>query len=187
MGFVQSRRPALLLETRRLLIRPFTEADEAAAVRLFTDREFMVRSLEGPLSPNGARDRLRALIALYEEHGYSKLALEEKGGARVVGYCGLGLETIEGVSLPEFGYRLHPEVRGKGLATEAGAAVLTDSLERLRMASVLAIVEEDNHASRRVLEKLRMIYERPVRFHQRSWLLYRLTPKRGSAFEPLRT
>ncbi len=164
----------MLLETERLFIRPFTRDDEAAAIALFTDPDFMVGSLDGILSPTGARDKLQTLIALYDTHGFSKLALVEKSSQRLIGYCGFGLEPIEGPPVPEFGYRLHPDARGSGLATEGAQLVVADAFARLEMPHIQAIVEEDNAPSRRVLEKLGMIYQRLVPFRERVWRLYRL-------------
>ena len=164
----------LLLESERLFIRPFVLRDKDIATALFTDPDFMVHSLEGPLSPEGALDKLQTLIDLYQTHGLSKLALVERRDRRLIGYCGFGLEPIEGPPVPEFGYRLCPEFRGKGLATEAASVVIADAFTRLQMLFVQAIVEESNAASRRVLEKLGMIYQRRVHFHEREWMLYRL-------------
>jgi len=164
----------MLLRTKRLIIRPFTHDDETAAIALFTDPGFMAGSLDGLLSPAGARDKLQALIDLYQTHSFSKFALVEKSNKCLIGYCGFGLEPIEGPPVAEFGFRLHPDARGKGFATEAAQLVVADAFTRLKMPFVQAIVEANNTASRRVLEKLGMIHQRQVAFHGRKWLLYRL-------------
>lgn len=164
----------LLLDTARLQIRPFRNADLNEAVGLFSDVDFMSGSLDGTLSPDAAAAKLRTLIGLYEAHGFSKLALIERVSGRIIGYCGLGLEIIDGNPTPEFGYRLHAVARGKGYATEASRAVLSDAFGRLRMTEVHAIALSDNIASRRVLDKLGMIYLRDVAFRDKEWMLYRL-------------
>lgn len=163
------------LTTERLLIRPFTRADADAAIALFTDPGFMAGSLEGgALSASEARAKLEALIALQQAHGFSKLALIQRGDQRLIGYCGFGLELIDGRPLPEFGYRLLPDARGRGLATEAARAILAVAFTRMGMSRVHAIVEEDNALSLRVMEKLGMKCQRRVYFHGREWLLFRL-------------
>jgi len=164
----------MLLKSKRLLIRPFTRDDETAAIALFTDPDFMAGSLDGLLSPAGARAKLQSLIDLYQTHSFSKLALVERNNQRLIGYCGFGLEPIEGPPVPEFGYRLHPDAHGRGLATEAAQLIVADAFKRLDMPYIRAIVEAENSPSRRVLEKLGMIYQRQVNFHDREWLLYRL-------------
>ena len=162
------------LETDRLVIRPFTPADEDAAVSFFTDPDFMVWSFDGAMSPDRARARLKELIALYEAHGFSKLAMADKNSGRLIGYCGFGLDTIEGRPTPELGYRLINEVRGTGLATEAARAVIADAFARLGMDFVIATVMAPNMPSRRVLEKLGLTYRRRVMLRERELLLYRL-------------
>ena len=164
----------LLLESERLFIRPFESYDTASVIELFTSPDFMVHSLEGPLNKDGALAKLQTLIDLYQTHGFSKLALVEKQNRRLIGYCGFGLEPIDGPPISEFGYRLHLDARGKGFATEAAAVVIKDAFTRLQMPFIQAIVEGSNAPSRRVLEKLGMIYQRQVIFHEREWMLYRL-------------
>ena len=164
----------VLLETERLLIRPFVASDESDAVALFTGKDFMAWSLDGALSPDRARKKLRDLIALYATHGFSKLALFGKCDRRLIGYCGFGLEPIDGTPMPEFGFRLQLEERGKGFVPEAGRAVLADAFERLGMTFVQALVAEANAPSRRVLDKLGMTCERSVTLCAQEFLLYRL-------------
>ena len=162
------------LETERLVIRPFTPGDQADAVRFFTDPDFMAWSTTGPLNPENARERLRYLVDLFHERGFSKLALVEKAGGALVGYCGFGYERVEGQMSPELGYRLMPQWQGRGFATEAARAVVTDAFARLRMASILALVMEENRPSRGVLEKLGMTFQQPTIFNGREVMLYRL-------------
>ncbi len=164
----------MLLETERLFIRPFTRDDEAEAIELFIDPDVMVWSLDGPLGRDGARAKLQGFIDFHQTHGISKLALVDRAEQRLVGYCGFGLEPIEGPPALEFGFRLHPNARGKGFATEAARAVVAEAFARLDMPFVQAIVAENNTASRRVLEKLNMICQRNVIFHEQDWMLYRL-------------
>lgn len=162
------------LETERLLIRPFAPQDEEAFVGFFMDPDFMLWSLDGALSPVAAREKFCGLVALYERHGFSKLAIVEKASAQLIGYCGFGLEPVEGEPSPELGYRLTRSARGSGFATEAARAVVADAFARLKMPFVLAMVMEENTPSRRVLEKLGLTYRRNVLLHGRDVLLYRL-------------
>jgi len=171
-GRVGSDQRTPVLETERLRIRPFTRMDGEAAVRLFTHPGFMAGSLDGTLDRVGALRKLEALIELHTERGLSKLAVVEKATGEILGYCGLGFETIEGIPMCELGYRLLPTGRGRGIATEAARAVLADAFGRLTLSRVHAIVEPSNLASQRVLEKLCMRRERDVRLRDRAWQLY---------------
>lgn len=53
----------------------------------------------------------------------------------------------------EVGYWVHPEARGRGLATAAVALVTGHCFESLGVQRVTALVAADNHGSRRVLER----------------------------------
>lgn len=164
----------MLIETARLRLRPFTLEDLPAYAALAAKPEFQAWSGSGPLDAEQARRKLEGFIALYETRGFSKWAISMKQDSRIIGYCGLGLEEIEGQSLPELGYRLDPAIRGRGIATEAARAAITDAFGRLGLSEIHAYAEAGNAASLRVLEKLGLSYLRDVTLHDRAWLLYRL-------------
>ncbi len=70
---------------------------------------------------------------------------------RAVGMLGCKGAPADGVV--EIGYGLAPSAQGRGLATEAAQA-LVDALAGSGVRTVLAETLVDNHASRRVLEKV---------------------------------
>lgn len=70
---------------------------------------------------------------------------------RVVGMLGCKGAPADGVV--EIGYGMAPSAQGRGLATEAARA-LVDALARSGVRTVIAETLVDNHASRRVLEKV---------------------------------
>jgi RimJ/RimL family protein N-acetyltransferase len=87
------------------------------------------------------------------ELGPGLLAVERKGTAGVIGYCGLIIGGNGSPDEPELAYELLRAVHGCGYATEAGRAVVAwaggAGYRRL-----WAGVWDWNVASRRVLEKL---------------------------------
>jgi RimJ/RimL family protein N-acetyltransferase len=87
------------------------------------------------------------------EPGPGLLAVERKGTAGVIGYCGLIIHGNGSSDEPELAYELLRAVHGCGYATEAGQAVVAwaggAGYRRL-----WAGVWDWNVASRRVLEKL---------------------------------
>jgi RimJ/RimL family protein N-acetyltransferase len=60
---------------------------------------------------------------------------------------------FEGEQRLEFGWRLVPEARGKGYATEASRAVLALAGETFR-GEILAIIDPANHSSANVARKI---------------------------------
>ena len=149
----------LPLETVRLRIRPFEPASDAPALHeLWGDAEAM-RFVPGAAqeSVDGTRARIQSALDRAPA-GWGFWALEEREG-RVVGGVGLFPEAWEG---PEFelAYHVVPSAWGRGYATEAAAALLDAAWHETDLERVLAFAFEDNRASRRVMEKLGMRYER---------------------------
>lgn len=91
--------------------------------------------------------------AAREEPGPGLLAVERKGTAGVIGYCGLSIHGNGSPDEPELAYELLRAAHGRGYATEAGQAVVTWASEA-GYRRLWAGVWDWNAASRRVLEKL---------------------------------
>lgn len=72
-----------------------------------------------------------------------------RDGGAIVGFCGFFVRPVKGTTI---GYAILPAYRGRGLATEAAAAVL-DWAERHGV-DVYASIRPPNPASARVLEKI---------------------------------
>lgn len=81
------------------------------------------------------------------------LAVERKGTADVIGYCGLIFHGNGLPDEPELAYELLRAAHGRGYATEAGRAVVT-WVSEAGYRQLWAGVRDWNAASRRVLEKL---------------------------------
>jgi ribosomal-protein-alanine N-acetyltransferase len=143
------------LETDRLILRHSRAGDAAVYRQLWTERDPRVlphRRVNSEGRPTVA-DIAARIRAEREEPGPRLLAVERKGTADVIGYCGLIIHGNGSPAEPELAYELLRAVHGCGYATEAARAVVTWAGEagyrRLR-----AGVWDWNAASRRVLEKL---------------------------------
>jgi RimJ/RimL family protein N-acetyltransferase len=70
-----------------------------------------------------------------------------------------------------------------GVATEAGSAISDEAFDRLELESIVAVHHPENAASRRVIEKLGMAFERDV-VARNGWLfrLYRLTREQWASW-----
>jgi [ribosomal protein S5]-alanine N-acetyltransferase len=97
----------------------------------------------------------------------------------VAGQAGLSrlvrLFPLENSGLIEIGYRYRAAAWGRGIASEAAAAVLEHGFRSLELDPIVAVTHPANRASQRVLEKigLRAVGEA---WHYGQWLrLFRLT------------
>jgi ribosomal-protein-alanine N-acetyltransferase len=143
------------LETDRLILRRSRAGDAAIYRQLWTERDPRVppqRRTDSEGRPT-VEDIAAQIRAEREESGPGLLAVERKGTADVIGYCGLIIHGNGSPDEPELAYELLRAAHGCGYATEAGKAVVTWASEagyrRLR-----AGVWDWNVASRRVLDKL---------------------------------
>jgi len=148
------------LETDRLILR-HRRVDEAAIYRrLWTERDPRVpphRRINSEGRPT-VEDIAAQIRAEREESGPAILAVERKGTADVIGYCGLifhgNVRTrVLPPDEPELAYELLRAAHGCGYATEAGRAVVT-WVSAAGYGRLWAGVRDWNVASRRVLEKL---------------------------------
>lgn len=139
-----------MIQTERLILRPFTPGDEVAVVSLLMCADFMIHSPSGALQCDSARERFRRLMSSYEANGFGKLAVVLKPCKTLIGYCGVEMCEIDSEYHPELGFRLVSQYRGKGYATEAARAVLC----ALEIDNVIAFTEPSNKESVNVLQKL---------------------------------
>ena len=147
------------LETERLILRHFNPDDAPFILALLNEPSFLryigdkkIRTLED------ARQYIaNGPVATYARHGFGLYQVELKDTHTPVGMC--GLLKREELPHPDIGFAFLPDFWNKGFAYEAATAVLTEARERLQLDRILAIVNPDNEASIRLLEKLGFNFE----------------------------
>jgi ribosomal-protein-alanine N-acetyltransferase len=143
------------LETDRLILRRRRVGEAAIYRQLWTERDPRVPP-HRQIDPEGrptVEDIAAQIRAEREEPGPGILAVERKGTADVIGYCGLVFHGNGSPDEPELVYELLRAAHGCGYATEAGRAVVTWASEA-GYGRLWATVRDWNVASRRVLDKL---------------------------------
>jgi RimJ/RimL family protein N-acetyltransferase len=87
--------------------------------------------------------------------------------------CGL----LKRDELPDadIGFAFMPDFWNKGFAYEAAAAVMNDARERLKLERILAITNQDNEASIKLLQKLGLRFERVIKMSTDSAELFLLS------------
>ena len=141
----------MILSTPRLELRPLRTEDAEPVRALWTSahvRRFLFDDRE--LSEGEVHSFIAASETNFREVRYGIwLAFEE---STLVGFAGF----LRGEGPPSLVYGVRLENAGRGLATEAAAAVLAYAVQTLRLEQIVADVDEPNTASVRVLEKLGM-------------------------------
>ena len=153
-----------MIETPRLLLREFSEADFPALHAIVSNPETM-RFSDGVESESTARVRLAAFRQSYSQRGFGKWAVEERESGKIVGYCGFGVEEFDGCAEPELGFRFLPAFWGLGFATEAALGCSRYAFTVLGFPRYLGFANPANVASVRVLEKLGMSLVGDRTFH----------------------
>jgi ribosomal-protein-alanine N-acetyltransferase len=153
-----------VIETERLNLREMSDADAPFMLELLNDPDFIRFIADRGVRTNeeAARYIEARFVASYRQHGFGLWLVETKDGREAAGMCGL-LKRGEPVPGVEVGYAFLPKFRGRGYAYEAAAASARYAREVLGLPSLYAVVNPDNDASIRVIEKLGLTYERPVR------------------------
>jgi ribosomal-protein-alanine N-acetyltransferase len=158
-------------ETARLRLRPFAADDLDELDRLFSDREVMRYIGNGWFSREETAKLLDGMIGHWSRLGLGMWAMHDKKSGRFVGRC--GIKPLADLPEIELGYTLHREFWGRGLATEASVAALRHGFETAKLSRIVAIARTENGASRRVMEKVGMTYERtgpsPYGPHEVAW------------------
>ncbi len=156
--------PAIpVLETSRLRLRGFTEADFPTYRALVTDPAVMRFLGDGrPLGEIEAWRQLATILGHWTLRGFGLWAVEERDSGRFVGRVGL----LEPAGWPgfELAYTIAPACWGRGYAREAGAAALHHAREVLRRTEIISIIRPDNEASVRVATALGATRSQTIEF-----------------------
>ena len=153
------------LETARLKLRPYGEADIAELLPLIGWQEVAATTLRiaHPYTEKDARD----FLALAQEPGKIWLAITLRSDGRQIG--GVGLRVDDQHQHAELGYWLGTQYWGQGYATEAAREMLRYGFADLHLHRVFASHFKHNPVSGKVLMKLGMRHEGCQRQHLRKW------------------
>ncbi|HVY20851.1 MAG TPA: GNAT family N-acetyltransferase [Bauldia sp.] len=152
--------PKVHIETERLKLRDWTDADREPFAALNADprvMEFFPTRLD-----RGTSDALTATIRTnLTRDGYGLYATELKETGEFIGFVGLARPNFEARFMPaiEIGWRLSRRSWGQGLASEAAAAVRDHAFANLGLEALVSFTAEWNQPSRRVMEKIGMTHD----------------------------
>jgi RimJ/RimL family protein N-acetyltransferase len=140
------------LETDRLLLRQWREADFEPYAEICADAEVM-RYLSGKVMTREDAWRHMAFLAgHWQLLGYGPFAVEEKATGRLMGR--IGFLNPEGWPGFELGWTLGRPFWGKGYATEGARRALEYAFTELDKPHVISLIHPENKGSIRVAERL---------------------------------
>ena len=153
------------LETKRLRVRPYSEADIPELLPLIGTREVAATTLR--IAHPYTEQDARAFLELAKEPGKMWLAITLLSDGRQIG--GIGMRIEEQHRHAELGYWLGVDYWGQGYATEAGREMIRYGFEQLDLHRIFATHFAHNPASGNILRKLGMRHEGCQREHLLKW------------------
>lgn len=147
-----------MLHTKRIKLEPLQTEHKEALQKLFCENHIVMQStLKGRVF---TKTEFEACIQkeFVTPHN-DKLGfrcLISKTDNQLIGVSGLHPFQYSNKATHEFGFILHQDYWGKGLATEIGDFWLKYAESELNLNEIMATVNPNNVASKRVLEKLGM-------------------------------
>lgn len=159
--------------TRRLIATRLAAEDVDLLCAMHRDPAVMA-TLGGVRTDERTRAYVAENLAHWTEHGFGLWMFRERASGAFVGRGGLRHVVLEGESEVEVAYALVRDAWGKGFATEIATASLDVGFRQLALRDVVAFTLPDNHASRRVMEKVGLRYERDIVHHGLKHVLYRI-------------
>jgi RimJ/RimL family protein N-acetyltransferase len=134
------------LETERLVLRPLGDEDRAAYAEIFEDARELDRAVEH-----------------WREQGFGHWAILDRESGRLIGaleihYAGQGIGGIAPDEV-EIGWTIAPDLRGRGIATEAARAAIDHAFATLDVPHLVAYIRPENETSQRLAIRLGMRHD----------------------------
>ena len=156
-------RGTAVLATDRLVLWPFRESDaEGIHASFLNDEGFLYYANKEPMTLPQEREALKGIGQRYEDPEYYNWLITLKDGT-VIGAVNLRVDNA-GDSL-EFNYAVDSRHRNHGYMTEALNLVKDYAVNTLKARRFCGGCAVSNTASRRVMEKCGLTYERTLASH----------------------
>jgi [ribosomal protein S5]-alanine N-acetyltransferase len=157
------------LHTQRLILRAFTLADAPDVQRLAGAREIaaMTLTIPHPYQDGMAEEWIKTHPKAFNEGKDVNLAIVLRDTGLLCGAIGLGINQEHNHA--ELGYWIGKPYWGQGYCTEAAKEILRYGFEVLGLHRIHSGHFSHNPASRRVMQKIGMVYEGCRRQHILKW------------------
>jgi RimJ/RimL family protein N-acetyltransferase len=166
-----------VLETERLVLRPFARHDLDETAAMFADAETM-RYYPRPFTREESLGWIDWNLRLYAKRGFGLWVIELKETGEFAGDCGLIPQQIEGTEEIEIGYHVVRQLWRRGVASEAAAACRDYARDALGLERVVSIIDPENVPSQGVARKVGMELEREIVKWERRQLLFSMDLKK---------
>ncbi|GAA4271368.1 GNAT family N-acetyltransferase [Aquimarina gracilis] len=152
----------IILETERLCLREFHVEDADFILKLVNSPNWI--KFIGDKGVKTIEDAISYLvdgpIKSYKENGFGLWLVQLRDSKVPIGMCGLvNREILEDVDI---GFALLPDYMNKGYGFESANAVMNYAKNVLKISRIVAITDEDNTSSIKLLQKLGLSLEKKL-------------------------
>ena len=161
-----------VLQIDDLTMQPLKLSDLDALAAIWADAE-VTRFLPSrgiPISRENTEKSLKSFVRHWQQRGYGIWAIRENRSSQMIGYC--GLRYLDELDEVEILYGLASAYWGRGIATKAAKAAIDYGFNMANLDRVIAMALPDNLASRRVIEKAGLKYEKEIHIFNLDVLYY---------------
>jgi len=161
------------IETQRMRLTRWQPSD-AVAFRPIAQDPLVMRYVNNgePWSDAKVREFIARQMLYVASNSFCFWKIQRKPDGRLIGLCGLQALRLGSRWEVEIGWWLTPRNWGRGLASEAAGAVMSETVKTLGVNRIVAIAIPENYASRSIMQKIGMRYERNVRHRGFDVVLY---------------
>lgn len=151
----------MILETPRLLLRPFTPTDFETLYAVIGDPVTM-QFYPLPFDKQDTLDWIERNMRRFAEDGSGLRAMVLKSSGEMIGDCGPVWQDVDGQSELEIGYHVRRDQWGRGYATEAARTAMAYGFESFPVERLISLIRPENLPSRRVAEKNGLRIDREI-------------------------
>jgi len=146
-------KPFPTLLTERLILRRLELADVDEIFELRSNKE-VNEFIERPkaITKDDANEFIKKINAAIDNNESIYWVISLKNNPRLTGTICLW-NIVSKDMVAEIGYELHPSYQGKGIMQEAISKVIDFAFKEMRVTTILAFTNFQNHKSSKILEK----------------------------------
>ena len=148
----------IILETKRLILREMTDDDFDSLKEILSDPETM-KYYPKPYDDEGVHRWINWCKASYEKRGFGLWAVILKENGKMIGDCGISMQTIDDELKPEIGYHLNKLYHRQGIGSEMTQAVKDYFFNNFDFDEVYSYMNQNNLPSEKTAIKNGMTYQ----------------------------
>jgi ribosomal-protein-alanine N-acetyltransferase len=148
----------------------FSDLDALTAIWADPEVTCFLPSRGVPISRENAEKSLKSFIEHWQQRRYGVWAILENDSSQMIGYC--GLRYLDEIDETEVLYGLAKAYWGRGIATQAAQAAVSYGFNVAHLDKIIAMALPNNLASRRVVEKAGLQYEKQIHIFNLDVLYY---------------